>query len=107
MTTGTSERGERRKKRGASAIVRVARSATSTRTGLLGSCIITIVILTALLAPLIAPYDPVQIDLDNKLMAPSAMHLMGTDQSGRDMLSRVIWGSRVSLEGQSWPSLSV
>jgi peptide/nickel transport system permease protein len=98
VTTGTSERGERRKKWGASAIVRVARSATSTRTGLVGSCIITIVILTALLAPLIAPYDPVQIDLNNKLMAPSAMHLMGTDQSGRDMLSRVIWGSRVSLE---------
>ena len=78
--------------------LRVARSVTSTRAGLVGSVIILIVILTALLAPLLSPFNPVEIDLNNKLMAPSAMHLMGTDQSGRDILSRVIWGSRASLE---------
>jgi peptide/nickel transport system permease protein len=82
----------------ASAILRVARSVTSTRAGLVGCVIISIVILTALLAPLIAPYNPVEIDLDNKLTPPSAIHLMGTDQSGRDILSRVIWGSRASLQ---------
>lgn len=81
-----------------SAILRLASGVVSTRAGLVGGVIIAIVLLTALLAPLIAPYDPVQIDLDNKLIPPSAMHLMGTDQSGRDILSRVIWGSRASLQ---------
>jgi peptide/nickel transport system permease protein len=52
----------------------------------------------AILAPFVAPYDPIAVDLDSKLVPPSAGHLMGTDQSGRDILSRVIWGSRVSLE---------
>jgi peptide/nickel transport system permease protein len=81
-----------------SAIFRAARTLIATPAGLVGSSIIAIVILTALLAPLLAPYDPVAIDLNNKLMAPSALHLMGTDQSGRDIFSRVIWGSRASLE---------
>jgi peptide/nickel transport system permease protein len=65
--------------------------------GLLGAAIIAAVIIMALLAPIIAPYDPVLVDLDNKLSPPSVVHLMGTDQSGRDILSRVIWGSRPSL----------
>jgi peptide/nickel transport system permease protein len=90
--------GERTGSSGARAIFRAARSLIDTPAGLAGSMIIAIVILTALLAPLLAPYDPVEIDLNNKLMAPSALHLMGTDQSGRDILSRVIWGSRASLE---------
>jgi peptide/nickel transport system permease protein len=81
-----------------SAIFRAARTITNTPAGLVGNTIIAIVMLTALLAPLIAPYDPVAIDLNNKLMAPGTLHLMGTDQSGRDVLSRVIWGSRASLE---------
>jgi len=51
----------------------------------------------ALFAQVIAPYDPVVVDLDNKLAAPTTQHIMGTDQSGRDILSRVIWGSRPSL----------
>jgi peptide/nickel transport system permease protein len=79
-------------------ILGVVRGVTRTRAGLIGSIIIAIVILTATLAPLIAPYDPVAIDLDKKLSPPSATHLMGTDQSGRDILSRVIWGSRASLQ---------
>jgi peptide/nickel transport system permease protein len=83
---------------GNKAVFRTARNLVATPAGLAGASIIAIVILTAFLAPLLAPYDPVQIDLNNKLMAPSALHLMGTDQSGRDVLSRVIWGSRASLE---------
>lgn len=53
--------------------------------------------LMALLAPWIAPYDPLAIDLARKLMPPSAAHWMGTDQNGRDILSRIIWGARPSL----------
>jgi peptide/nickel transport system permease protein len=52
----------------------------------------------ALGAPWIAPFDPLNVDMLNALSPPDATHLFGTDQSGRDVLSRVIWGGRASLE---------
>jgi len=54
-------------------------------------------ILIALSAPLISPYDPIQVDVAHNLEAPSPAHPLGTDDLGRDVLSRVIWGSRISL----------
>ncbi len=51
----------------------------------------------ALLAPFISPYDPNAVDLAARLQPASATHLLGTDHLGRDILSRLIWGSRVSL----------
>lgn len=62
-------------------------------------CLIVVVllVLVAIFAPLIAPYDPYAQDLVNKLQAPSAEHLFGTDEYGRDILSRIIYGCRVSL----------
>ena len=62
-----------------------------------GLVLVLAAVLTALLAPWIAPYDPLAIDLARKLAPPSAAHLMGTDQTGRDILSRIIWGARPSL----------
>jgi len=53
--------------------------------------------LLALLAPWLAPYDPNAISLAERLMPPSAAHWFGTDEMGRDLLSRVIFGARVSL----------
>lgn len=55
------------------------------------------ILLVALCAPWIAPYDPLAVDLDHKLQPPSVQFLLGTDQAGRDMASRIIWGSRYSL----------
>jgi peptide/nickel transport system permease protein len=52
----------------------------------------------AVAAPLIAPYDPTAIDVYNVLSPPDRAHLFGTDELGRDVLSRMIWGSRVSLK---------
>jgi peptide/nickel transport system permease protein len=52
----------------------------------------------SLLAPWLAPYDPGFIDLQSVLMPPSGEHLLGTDPLGRDVLSRIIYGSRVSLK---------
>ncbi|MFN8475347.1 MAG: ABC transporter permease [Anaerolineae bacterium] len=58
---------------------------------------ILILVVIALLAPALAPYDPAEQDLMNSLMPPSREHLMGTDDLGRDTFSRVLVGSRVSL----------
>ena len=51
----------------------------------------------ALSAPLLAPHDPAALDLAHRLAAPSGAHWLGTDELGRDILSRVIWGARLSL----------
>ena len=62
-----------------------------------GLTILGIVILLALLAPLVAPYDPIAIDFSRKLKGPGLEHLMGTDALGRDIFSRVVYGARSSL----------
>uniref|UniRef100_A0A7C3UXZ3 ABC transporter permease n=1 Tax=Desulfobacca acetoxidans TaxID=60893 RepID=A0A7C3UXZ3_9BACT len=54
--------------------------------------------LVSILAPWLAPYDPGHIDLQEVLMPPSSQHWLGTDPLGRDVLSRIIYGSRVSLK---------
>jgi glutathione transport system permease protein len=59
--------------------------------------IIVLLILSAVLAPWIAPYDPAAPDYDRLLDGPSLAHFLGTDAYGRDILSRIIWGGRVSL----------
>ncbi|MBP2557349.1 peptide/nickel transport system permease protein [Neorhizobium galegae] len=62
-----------------------------------GLVVITILVLTAIVAPLIAPYDPNIINLGNTLKPPSAEHWFGTDELGRDIMSRIIYGTRISL----------
>ena len=62
-----------------------------------GMVIIVVTILVAIFAPLIAPYGPNATDMKGMLLQPSKAHLLGTDQVGRDLLSRVIFGSRISL----------
>ncbi len=62
-----------------------------------GAVIGLVFVLTAILAPALAPMDPDQVNVRNALAAPSALHLLGTDNQGRDLLSRVIWGARMSL----------
>ena len=54
-------------------------------------------LLMALFAPWIAPYDPLKLDVMNKLQGPSLAHWAGTDQLGRDTLSRLVWGARTAL----------
>ena len=64
---------------------------------MLGLAIVVLFVLLALLAPLIAPYDPLEASWSAVRKAPSAQYLFGTDEIGRDVLSRVIWGARASL----------
>ena len=65
---------------------------------LIGATAVLILVCVSLLAPFISPYDPTTIDVYNVLSPPSKEHLLGTDELGRDLLSRIIWGSRVSLK---------
>ena len=68
-----------------------------THLAMLGLVIAGLLVLVALLAPVLAPYDPNLIDPINRLQMPSSAHLLGTDNFGRDLLSRLIYGTRVSL----------
>jgi ABC-type dipeptide/oligopeptide/nickel transport system permease subunit len=65
--------------------------------GVVGLAILLVFLLLAVFAPLVAPYDPVAQDYTAALAPPSTTHLLGTDNFGRDVLSRLIYGSRVSL----------
>jgi len=64
---------------------------------LIGSSVILALILIAIFAPFFAPYDPVEQNLIERLQSPSSKHIFGTDDFGRDVLSRMIYGTRVSL----------
>ncbi len=67
------------------------------RLALIGGIIVTIMVLTAIFAPLIAPHDPYRTAPLRRLEAPSLEHPLGTDAMGRDLLSRLIYGARVEL----------
>lgn len=79
------------------AIKRFSRVFFARRVVLFGLVVITILVLTAIFAPLLAPYDPYKQNLNNILSKPNSEHLLGTDTLGRDTLSRIIYGTRTSL----------
>jgi peptide/nickel transport system permease protein len=64
---------------------------------IVGGAMVLAWLLIALFAPVVAPYDPIAVNVTDSLRSPSLAHLLGTDDLGRDVLSRVIWGSRISL----------
>jgi peptide/nickel transport system permease protein len=66
-------------------------------TSMIGLVIVVGLCVCAIFAPLIAPYDPLQQDLIDKFAPPSREHLLGQDELGRDILSRIIYGARISL----------
>ena len=76
---------------------RALRRAARARLAPFGVAVLLAALVVAVLAPLLAPYDPLKQDLGHTLAAPSRVHLLGTDNVGRDVLARVIWGTRVSL----------
>ncbi len=67
------------------------------RPAMVGTVIVLIFALTAILAPYLTPYDPEKIELAAMLQPPSSEHPMGTDELGRDLLTRLLYGGRVSL----------
>ncbi|HET8523010.1 MAG TPA: ABC transporter permease, partial [Thermomicrobiales bacterium] len=76
---------------------RLARRLAAARLGVVGAAILLLIILAAVFAPLLAPYGPTKVDVLHFRQAPTLSHPFGTDELGRDILSRVIYGARVSL----------
>src|SRR5438309_12090578 len=76
---------------------KVLRRAARARLAPFGAAVMVLAVLVALAAPLVAPYDPLAQNLGHTLAPPGRNHLLGTDNVGRDVLSRVIWGTRISL----------
>ena len=73
------------------------RQVTHNRMAVAGFIILGLLALIAIFAQYVAPYSPLQMDLEGNLQPPTAEHWLGTDKLGRDVLSRVIYGSRISL----------
>jgi peptide/nickel transport system permease protein len=65
---------------------------------MVGLALISLFVLAALLAPVVAPYDPIAGSLADRLKGPSLQHLMGTDLQGRDEFSRILYGAQISLQ---------
>lgn len=76
---------------------RVIRVMFARKVVIFGAAVIVLVVMVAIFAPLLAPYDPYQPNLSEALQPISRAHLLGTDSLGRDTLSRIIYGSRTSL----------
>lgn len=87
----TAARGSRPKR------ASVAQLLVRNRMAVVGAIVVIVWVCVALLAPLIAPYDPIDQDVRARLRPPAADHWLGTDGLGRDVFSRVLWGGRVSL----------
>ena len=66
--------------------------------GMTGLVVVAVIILVTLLAGIIAPYDPLDVDVYDRLSSPSAEHWLGTDQLGRDVFSRVLLGGQIALK---------
>ncbi len=76
---------------------RVARELTSNGSAIVGAICLIVLVIAAVAAPLIAPFPPDKQDLLGALQAPSSTHLMGTDEFGRDVFSRILFGASISL----------
>jgi peptide/nickel transport system permease protein len=67
------------------------------RAAILGICLFIMLVVAAVFAPLVAPYSPIELHVQDRLQGPSRTYLLGTDELGRDLLSRLIYGARASL----------
>lgn len=81
----------------ATASISLPRVAKGNPLAVIGVVLVVIFVMCALFAPWIAPQDPAHIELPSRLASPSSTHWCGTDELGRDILSRLIYGSRISM----------
>jgi peptide/nickel transport system permease protein len=76
----------------------IARAVRKNPALFIGVTLVVLICLTAVFGPTIAPYDPIEQDLTNRLEPPAANHLLGTDKFGRDILSRILYGTQIDLK---------
>ena len=79
------------------ALAEALRSVVRRRTALVGLVIIVLTVLAALAAPVVAPYDPTEMHARSRFAAPGLDFLLGTDEAGRDLLSRMLYGAQISI----------
>ena len=79
------------------ALTEALRSVVRRRTALVGLIIIVLTVLAALAAPVVAPYDPTEMHARSRFAAPGLDFLLGTDEAGRDLLSRMLYGAQISI----------
>jgi peptide/nickel transport system permease protein len=79
-------------------VIDILRRITHEPLGMIGLVLVVLIVISALLAGVIAPYDPIELRIVDRLQGPSASHLLGTDQLGRDLFSRVLYGGQVALK---------
>ncbi len=84
-------------RRGPNVLSAIVSMALSKPLGAFGAVVILLVLFVALAAPLLAPYDPLAMNFDAPFAPPSGRFVLGADEFGRDVLSRIIWGSRISV----------
>jgi peptide/nickel transport system permease protein len=70
------------------------------RAAIVGAVVVALFVFVALLAPVLVPFNPIQGDLKDRLQSPSLTHWLGTDELGRDIFSRILFGARISLQIQ-------
>ena len=97
MKTKAASAAEKAKVARSSMFLDILKGTVRSPTAKLGAILLVLMILSAVLAPVIAPYDPNGMDLLNMKQAPSAAHIMGTDTFGRDLFTRLLYGGRYSL----------
>ena len=76
---------------------RALRKFRSNKLAVGGLIVFLIILVLTYLAPVFTKYDPMSIDLVNRVQAPSSEHLLGTDKTGRDVYARVLYGGRISI----------
>lgn len=84
---------------------KLLRLAKENKVAVVSAAVILLFVLAAVIAPALTPYNSKQMDMMHRLSAPSAEHLLGTDEGGRDILTRMLYGARVSLLAGVLPTL--
>lgn len=97
MTAQASSIQQASKKQGSSLLKKNIRKFVNNRLAMIGLIFVLIIVLASIFAPLLTSYDPSQISLGEKNTPPCAAHILGTDQLGRDVFARVLYGGRVSI----------
>jgi peptide/nickel transport system permease protein len=100
LVSGTTEPGLIEAARPSGFWADAGRRLAQSRAAIVGGLIVAVFATMAVLAPLLAPYEPLRGQLSERLRPPSTAHWLGTDELGRDVLSRILYGARISLEIQ-------